>query len=219
MQTTPTDPERPRYWLNGVIAAALISAGILVGWLQPWQNEQTVPAAESVALTPGASGSADDVPVPSYDSAELSDRPQQESLRQPPTAAVAAENPPTRVTLTQQEPDFDDDSSASPQPAAGIRSASRGQLPQESIPPGTATAEGKKVMALTDLPPSVRREIPDIAIMFHAYSADPAERRVMINGNMTQEGEALADGLGLQQITRDGVILVYKGYRFHHGVR
>jgi len=36
---------------------------------------------------------------------------------------------------------------------------------------------------------------------------------------MAEEGETLADGLGLQQITPDGVILVYKGYRFRHEVR
>jgi len=219
VQTAATGPERPRYWLNGVIAAALISAGILVGWLQPWQNKQAVPAAGSVALTTGASGSADDVPVPSYDSPELSGRPPQELSMQASAAAVEAESPATDVTIRPQDTALADDSPTLPQPAAGIRSAPRGQLPQEPVPPGTATAEGKKVMALTDLPPSVRREIPDIAIMFHAYSADPAERRVMINGNMAEEGETLADGLGLQQITPDGVILVYKGYRFRHEVR
>ena len=215
VQTTPTNPGRPRYLLNGVIAAVLISAGILVGWLQPWQNER----AEPVASSPAASGSTRDVPPTSYGSAESPGRPQQEALRQPPTAAVEAENPPTRVTLTQQEPAFADDSSASPQPAPDTQSAATGLLPVKPGATAKASDEAEKVMALNDLPPTIRREIPAIAIMFHAYSSDPAERRVMINGNMTKEGEALADGLGLQQITPDGVILVYKGYRFHHGVR
>jgi len=205
VQSTPTNPSRPRYLLNGVIAAALISAGILVGWLQPWQNER----AEPLASSPAASGSTRDVPPTSYGSAES----------QSPTAAVEAENPPTRVTLTRQEPAFADDSSASPQPAPGTQSAATGRLPVKPGATAKASDEAEKVMALNDLPPAIRREIPGIAVMFHAYSSDPAERRVMINGNMAKEGEALADGLGLQQITPDGVILVYKGYRFHHGVR
>jgi len=205
VQSTPTNPSRPRYLLNGVIAAALISAGILVGWLQPWQNKH----AEPVASSPAASGSTRDLAPPFYGSAES----------QPPTAAVEAENPPTRVTLTPQEPAFADDSSASPKPAPGTQSAATGRLPVTSGATAKASDEAEKVMALNDLPPTIRREIPAIAIMFHAYSSDPAERRVMINGNMAKEGEALADGLGLQQITPDGVILVYKGYRFHHGVR
>ena len=213
--TTPTDPARPRYWLNGAIAAALISAGIVVGWLQPWQNERAEPAVSSGA----ASGSTRDVAPPSHGSAESPGRPQQEASIQSPTTATQAGNPATNFALAQQEPAFADDSSASPQPAPGTQSAATGRLPVTSGATATASDEGKKVMALNDLPPAIRREIPGIAIMFHAYSSNPAERRVMINGNMTKEGEALADGLGLQQITRDGVILVYKGYRFHHGVR
>lgn len=213
--STPTNPRRPRYLLNGVIAAALISAGILVGWLQPWQNER----AEPVASSPAASGATRELEPSSYGSAESPGRPQQESMPQPPTAAVEADNPPAPVTLTEQEPAFADDSSASPQPAAGTRSAATGRLPVTSGATAAASDEGKKVMALNDLPPAIRRELPGIAIMFHAYSSDPAERRVMINGNMAKEGQALADGLVLQQITPDGVILVYKGYRFQHGVR
>ncbi len=58
-----------------------------------------------------------------------------------------------------------------------------------------------------------------ITISFHAYSNNPGERRVMINGNMARQGEPLADGLSLEQITPDGVILDYKGFRFHHGIR
>lgn len=219
VQTTATGPKRPRYLLNGAIAAALISAGILVGWLQPWQKKQAVPAAEPVASSPTASDSARDLPLPSYDSAELSARPQQELSMQPATATVEAEHPATDVAMTQRDPTVADDSSASPQEASGTRGIAAGQTPGRSGPTGTPTDEGTKVMALNDLPPSIRREMPGIAIMFHAYSSDPAERRVMINGNMAKEGETLANGLGLQQITPDGVVLVYKGYRFRHDVR
>lgn len=213
VQSTPTGPGRPRYLLNGMIATALISAGILLGWLQPWQNER----AEPVVSSPAASGSTRDLAPPSYGSAESPGRPQQEASVQAPTTATQAGNPATNFALTQQEPAFADDSSASPQPAPGTQSAEPGRLPVTSG--ATASDEGEKVMALNDLPPAIRRDIPGIAIMFHAYSSNPAERRAMINGNMVKEGEALADGLRLQQITPDGVILVYKGYRFRHAVR
>jgi len=213
VQTTLTGPRRPKYLLNGVIAAALISAGILVGWLQPWQNKQ----AEPVASTPAASGSTRDVPPPTYGSAELSGGPQQESSTQSSTTAVEAENQATIVALAPQDPASADDSSAAPHPASGTQIAATGQLPAKSR--ATVTDEGGKIMALNDLPPAIRREIPSIAIMFHAYSSDPGERRVMINGNMAKEGETLDDGLGLQQITPDGVVFLYRGYRFRHEVR
>jgi general secretion pathway protein B len=215
VQTTPTSPRRPKYLLNGVIAAALISAGILVGWLQPWQNKQVEP----VASTPAASGSNRDVPLPTYGSAELSDGPQHESSTQPSTTAVEAWNQATNVTLAPQDPARADDSSTAQQPARGTQSAATGQLPVKSGATATSNDEGGKIMALNDLPPAIRREIPSIAIMFHAYSSDPGERRVMINGNMAKEGETLDEGLGLQQITPDGVIFLYRGYRFRHEVR
>jgi hypothetical protein len=41
----------------------------------------------------------------------------------------------------------------------------------------------------------------------------------MINGDMAQEGEALGGGLSVEEITRDGVILGYKGYRFRQALR
>jgi general secretion pathway protein B len=219
VQTTATGARRPRYLLNGAIAAALISAGILVGWLQPWQKKQAVPIAEPAASGPTVSGSARDVLLPSYGSGEASPRPQQELSMQPATAAVEAEHPATDIAMTQRDPTGADDSSASPQAASGTGGIAAGQTPGRSGATGTPTDEGKKVMALNDLPPSIRREMPGVAIMFHAYSSDPAERRVMINGNMAKEGETLADGLGLQQITPDGVILLFKGYRFRHEVR
>lgn len=138
---------------------------------------------------------------------------------QPATAAVEAEHPATDVAMTQRDPTVAGDSSASPQAASGTQGSAAGQTPGRSGPTAAPSDEGKQVMTLNDLPPSIRREMPGIAIMFHAYSSDPAERRVMINGNMAKEGETLADGLGLQQITPDGVILLYKGYRFRHAVR
>lgn len=213
VQTTPTEATRPRYWLNGVIAAALIAAGILVGWLQPWQDKQ----AEPVVASPTPSGSTRDVPPPSYGSTESPGRSPQEASMQAATAAAQAGDPATDFAPAQQAPAFTDSSSASPQPAAGSQSAASGRLPVTSG--ATASDEAERVLALNELPPVIRRELPDIAIMFHAYSSAPGERRVMINGNMAKEGETLADGLGLQQITPDGVILVYKGYRFRHAVR
>ena len=50
-------------------------------------------------------------------------------------------------------------------------------------------------------------------------ASQPADRITMINDKLLRQGDLLAPGLRLEQITADGVILSYKGYRFHHGVR
>ena len=89
---------------------------------------------------------------------------------------------------------------------------------QDAIAPSDAEP-GRKVLALSELPASIQQEIPGISISFLAYSSRPKDRRVMINGAMAGQGEILAPGLSLDEITPDGVILGYKGYRFRRGVR
>ena len=75
------------------------------------------------------------------------------------------------------------------------------------------------VIALSELPAAIRQDIPSLSISLHGYASKPADRITMINDKLLRQGELLAPGLRLEQITADGVILDYKGYRFHHGVR
>lgn len=58
-----------------------------------------------------------------------------------------------------------------------------------------------------------------MTIQFHAYSSIPANRMVSVNSMMLHEGESLMPGLRLEQITVDGMIFSYKGYRFLRGIR
>ena len=80
------------------------------------------------------------------------------------------------------------------------------------------TREDRKVYSLNDLPPSVGQTLPDIAISGHSYSADPSSRIVFINGKTMREGQVVTGDLKLEQITSDGIILSYQGYRFRKGV-
>ena len=58
-----------------------------------------------------------------------------------------------------------------------------------------------------------------MSISVHAYSGAPRDRLVGVNNRILHEGEYVAPGLMLEQITLEGMILTYKGYRFRHGVR
>jgi general secretion pathway protein B len=91
--------------------------------------------------------------------------------------------------------------------------------PGEAAGVPAASVRREEIPTLSELPASMRGEIPAISIAFHAYSTSPAERRVMINGAMAGEGDTLAGGLVLESITRDGVVLAYRGSRFRHPVR
>ena len=87
--------------------------------------------------------------------------------------------------------------------------------------PANLDAKTQEQQALTfdELPARIQREIPEIAVQLHAYSSKPAERLAYINSKKLREGDSVMPGLTLEQITPDGMIFNYKGYRFRHGIR
>lgn len=86
------------------------------------------------------------------------------------------------------------------------------------IPPAPAVPE-QPVMTMAELPLSIQQEIPKMTITVHAYSHVSKERLLGINDQMLKEGDDLMPGLLLEQITPDGMIMNYRGYRFRRGVR
>jgi len=93
-------------------------------------------------------------------------------------------------------------------------------MPDKPMVTGLADAETEQqVMALSELPASIRREIPSMSMALHGYASNPNDRLVMINDKMLRQGDSLMPGIRLEQITPDGVIISYKNYRFHRGVR
>lgn len=77
--------------------------------------------------------------------------------------------------------------------------------------PKAAEAQGR--------PPALARVIGDVTIAFHVYSGNPADRRVMIDNTMLRQGETLPSGMKVEEITPDGVVLVFEGQRVRRGVR
>ncbi len=73
-------------------------------------------------------------------------------------------------------------------------------------------------MTLAELPVAIQQDLPPMSVSVHAYSARAGERLVGINSRLLHEGDEVAPGLKLEQITPDGMILSYKGYTFRRGV-
>jgi general secretion pathway protein B len=72
--------------------------------------------------------------------------------------------------------------------------------------------------SIFELSPAEQRSMPKITIEGHIYDADSQVRMVIINGKVRKENQFVSDGLMLQKITPDGVILDYRGKVFHLGV-
>jgi general secretion pathway protein B len=183
-QVTVATPQRPLFIYYSLLAAVLLVAGIMIGWLRPWQPER--PSSQSTI--PGAEPIAAESPIPI---------PQQ-------AAPAPLPAPPEMHSKT-----------ATPGAVAPV--------PDKPIPDKPAkladAAQEQKAIRLDELPLAIQQEIPAMAVQLHAYSSKPSERLVSINSIRLREGESLMLGLRLEQVTPDGMIFSYKGYRFQRGIR
>ncbi len=186
--------------IRGLLAAVLIGAGMLIGWLRPWQADSPPAVAPAKVATAEVELSRPAPPVST-------------AVSKIESPGVGTSLPPSLSPLPAVPP-------APSQPEKRID-------PVNAIPNDVAASakhepiKVEQVKALptpAQLPASVQQELPGISIAFHQYSSTPEERRVMINNIVLRQGELIAPGLKLDQITPDGVVIEYQGYRFRQGV-
>lgn len=82
-----------------------------------------------------------------------------------------------------------------------------------AAPPGAAPPNGP-VFAQSDLPPSVREQLPALAVTGATYSSNPAHRMAIVNGQVLQEGDQAAPGLKLERIEQSRTVWSFHGYRY-----
>jgi general secretion pathway protein B len=198
--TAHTETDAPRPPLAAIYAAgaaALLAAGIAIGWWRPW----AAPPVEPPATAPVAAGPAPPaivvVPIASPSRFE-----HEVVIAKPPAPAPATVAP--ILAPTNPAPQL------APPAAPALSPVDR----------ATVDASGEaKTLNFADLPPSIQQEIPRLSVSVHAYSSQPKNRLVTIDDRMLHEGENVVPGLKLEQITPDGLIFSYKGYRFRRSVK
>jgi len=172
-----------------IAAALLINTGVFLWWLHPWEKTKSAVVAPGTPLPQAASTPAVDGPQPAEEKTFSRGKEYNQT--------------PAGNTSEKRENSMSDTGPAPADTGTGSAGPAR---------------EAHKVYNLNDLPPSVRKDVPDIAISGHSYSTDPSLRIVLINGSTMREGQVVTGGLRLEQITADGVILSYQGYRLRKGV-
>lgn len=85
---------------------------------------------------------------------------------------------------------------------------------ETTIEPTTPPQPVTQVMDINDLPASIRQQIPGMVFSAHVYSSDAMQRSLVINNRFMEEGEAVNRDLILMEITTNGAIFDYLGYRF-----
>ncbi|HEU4517223.1 MAG TPA: general secretion pathway protein GspB [Steroidobacteraceae bacterium] len=156
-------------------------------------REESAPAPQAappqaVAQAPAASAPAATVPVaPPPQGALESQLGAQEAIEEPP-AVYYGEMP----TLPPDAPDptlLPETQGASP------------SVTYDNAPPQQATS-------------GVPSGLPELSVDLHVFAADPAKRAVFINGRRYTQGATIAEGPVVEEITREGATLSWRGRRF-----
>ena len=70
------------------------------------------------------------------------------------------------------------------------------------------------VPPLADLPEDIRRTVPKLVVSGSVYSSNPAQRILIVNGQVLNEGATLAPDLVLESIGANSAVLNLRGTRF-----
>ncbi len=214
----------------GIALALVVAAGFALGpWLRQLREaeppapvaaaapaaERDVPAASEPApalgeLAPAAASSAPAAaPAPAPVPAAPRQPPPANRRRRSRRAGPIHRPQASRPEKPRREPK-PVAPSARTQSEQGI-----GQAAREAAPPSPEASELVAATALRDLPPSVQRTLPSIAITLHRYAAGADARMIRVNGRVAHEGDAIGGELSVAEITRNGVVFAIGGQRFY----
>lgn len=215
--TVLAEPPPRRLGLQAALGVTLIGAGMLIGWLRPWQSP-------SVA-TPETTPTTTVIQTPHTESGETALSASRPASTAADTERDGVSQTPVRDSTQAPGPintqvKTHADAAGQSHPPDQIPAAGPPRAPAESLTrTPSSPASDSKLPSLADLPADLRREIPDMLIAFHQYAEAPEQRRVMINNLLLRPGDFIAPGLKLEQITPEGVEVSYQGHRFRRGVR
>ena len=131
-----------------------------------------------------------------------------------PVATAELEDLPSPSVASPDIPDSEAIPAREDIPPSPVRDASPEKV---ELSPVVNRYEG--IPQQRQLPYELQREIPELNISVHLFSAEPSSRLVRINNSTYREGDLVADQLKLEEITQDGVIMSIGDNRFWRQVR
>lgn len=225
---------RPWGWIGGGAIAALLLVGV-TWYLASGRDAADLPgrslasAAPAVVTTPALApapapmATASPLPAPAPPSVAAptpTGAPPSPSVS-PPAAAATTKAPaplplepirrttPSPKPAAEKKPTTAPDNAAGPTTNATTATAATGTA---SKPPVESAAS--RIYRLDQLPPDVRRQLPTLSIAGARYSPTPAERILIVNGQVLHEGDKITPDVVLQQIRQKGAVLQFRDYRY-----
>jgi hypothetical protein len=208
---------RRRFPLWAVGLSVLLGVNVLVlGWLLLRHTGQATPApaaaapasAAPVSVPPTSPSGEVTVPatvtfqvnVPANSLTATTPLPPEPGVVAPSAAPPLAEEPLLSGQQTPVPPDYD----------------SRDYQPAITAEQAGATAAVRRAGGVPSRDEVLARgtQLPELRMDLHVFDIDPAKRFVFINMRKLREGEALPEGVRVEEITPSGARLSYQGNQF-----
>ena len=191
------EAEQPGSWARSRLLWAVLAAGVLLIGLAAWQlsdEPEAMPDAAPMAAVPPAA--AEPLPPPALSSPTPAPSPA------PAPIAATAISPPAPEPRALPQPSADG-------PAAGEApgGSRRNRIARTPVAPAQAQAPEP----VSDTVPA---GAPKLAISGGVYSSDAAQRMLIVNGQVFNEGGEPAPGVRLEQIRPSRAVLSYQGQRY-----
>lgn len=136
--------------------------------------------------------------------------PQPPAVAPPPPPPVAAPAPVVKPVVAAVKPPAPKPQPKKPEP---VEEAVK---PEPPAPVAIAAPVEDTTPPLSQLPEAIQREVPKIAVGGYIYSANPADRLLLIDKVLRREGEEVAPGLVLEKLLPKAAVMNYRGYRYRH---
>jgi general secretion pathway protein B len=213
-------PPKRRWPVQALLSAALLlNAGVLAYVFWPDQDDavtnlsapEQAPAAVAVIPAPATaartSAAAGEIPAP--------------QLSEVQSAFPSEYQSPTVIVPSGYGSNSNSNSNSGALDSNGNRNNQGwGQIDPLSSTGARApagSADGVRVPHLVELPLSFQRSVPDLTVNSHIFASVPQARRVMINNQNLRPGDSF-QGLRVEEITEDGVVLSRQGQQFRLGI-
>jgi general secretion pathway protein B len=192
-----------------IAAAAGVAVLVWAGWYLSQDRGTAAPPARLAAVTPSPQPAAAPVTV----------APAAAPVVQPPPPPAA----PPVVTAPPRAPD--PTNTAQPNPRgpqvpptrrpSGVPGVENPAAPTLAAPPVAPTtsapaAQSTPSQTVTGLPP----DAPKLTISGGIYSSNPAQRMLIVNGQVFNEGSEVAPGIALDEIKPRTAVLRFRGARY-----
>jgi len=236
--------EKPKKSYVGVyfLAVALaLNAGILIWWLGSPNTAKTNVSQTAKAENPSTAradkGSevVPEVPAPTAPRQAGSPETKPAEINAMPVGRSAPAKPDIQSAQPREMPETPDvrNKSVGDHPASDSYIPKPVGLPVEkpkqsegAVRPPAVPADGfaelpeeNKIYKLAELPSSIRQGLPSFSVTALLYSNSPEARMARVNDRMMREGQDLAAGVRLEEITRDGLVCSYRKFRFYVGAK